>query len=484
MHCRACNYALWNLAARHCPECGTGFKPSEFEFTPGSVRYLCPVCSKAYYGTSPAGHLVPRSFSCVQCGTAIDMDEMVLTPAHGVSEDITRPIELPWLARDRRSPLVAALRTCLWALGRPTDVGRSLPGTGVLGRAWRFLILTQSAFWGAQIGAIVLLPLLVGGGATALGFALGWAIAILVFVGVTACIVVPLWGFLAHVILRGTGPTRAGTDLTLSTICFAGGANLPTIIPFVGYFLGPLWWIISAIVALRESQRVTLWRAALAILPVPIVTVGLIVAGYIGLVAWGVGMAGKAMAMRGMPGGAIVTASSPDEHAAAIHSTLCVLSAGTGRPAVDPLRAVVDGRIPLDYLLHPASKTAPETWYISGVPLQQLPFLTRDEHNLLTNRLAALPPSPAGALRLGDAVILTSPMTLYDGSTPGVWTVIVWPDPTLNPTEDPSWTIYVADSDGTAASFSMSEFDAALQTQNVVRQGLGLPAIPHPRTVK
>lgn len=31
MRCKTCNYRLWNLAGRTCPECGTGFRPSGFE---------------------------------------------------------------------------------------------------------------------------------------------------------------------------------------------------------------------------------------------------------------------------------------------------------------------------------------------------------------------------------------------------------------------------------------------------------------------
>ena len=63
MRCQNCNYTLWNLTTRECPECGTPFLPSAQDFQPNSVRFCCPGCDQDYYGTSPRGHLVPSAFS-------------------------------------------------------------------------------------------------------------------------------------------------------------------------------------------------------------------------------------------------------------------------------------------------------------------------------------------------------------------------------------------------------------------------------------
>ena len=71
MRCKQCDYRLWNLTARRCPECGTPFLPSEFEFVPNSVQFCCPHCGQAYYGTDAKGHLVPPAFTCGRCGAAI-----------------------------------------------------------------------------------------------------------------------------------------------------------------------------------------------------------------------------------------------------------------------------------------------------------------------------------------------------------------------------------------------------------------------------
>jgi hypothetical protein len=90
MRCQQCEYRLWNLTSRQCPECGTPFAPSEFDFAPNTVRFCCPHCDQDYYGTSASGHLVPDAFDCVRCHNFIRMDEMVMRPAEGVEEEDTR----------------------------------------------------------------------------------------------------------------------------------------------------------------------------------------------------------------------------------------------------------------------------------------------------------------------------------------------------------------------------------------------------------
>ena len=37
MFCKSCNYPLWNINTRQCPECGAPFKPSDFQFALNEV---------------------------------------------------------------------------------------------------------------------------------------------------------------------------------------------------------------------------------------------------------------------------------------------------------------------------------------------------------------------------------------------------------------------------------------------------------------
>src|SRR5205809_3624053 len=99
MHCKQCDYPLWGLRTRECPECGKPFGPSSYEFVANSVRFCCPHCEQSYYGTGARGHLVPPHFDCVSCQRHIHMHDMVLFPAHGLEEEQTAIEQMPWLNR-------------------------------------------------------------------------------------------------------------------------------------------------------------------------------------------------------------------------------------------------------------------------------------------------------------------------------------------------------------------------------------------------
>ncbi len=104
MRCKQCDYRLWNLRRRDCPECGSPFKPSDYEFVINSVRFCCPHCNQAYYGTGEFGHLVPIEFDCASCGTHIHMDETIVLPTENVREEQTQVDQNPWLDRRKRGP--------------------------------------------------------------------------------------------------------------------------------------------------------------------------------------------------------------------------------------------------------------------------------------------------------------------------------------------------------------------------------------------
>ena len=142
MRCRTCDYLLWNLRSRICPECGSGFRPSEFEFAPSSVQFCCPHCNQSYYGTGEKGRIVPRAFDCVTCEQRIDLDEMVLLPSVGLEEHQTRAERVPWLERRRLGVVKAWFSTVRGSMTHPTRMIRGAPGEGKSFQAWRFSINT------------------------------------------------------------------------------------------------------------------------------------------------------------------------------------------------------------------------------------------------------------------------------------------------------------------------------------------------------
>ena len=128
MRCKNCDYRLWNIRGRQCPECGTPFRPSEIEFTPNAVEFCCPHCDTAYYGTTHNGQLSPQQFDCVTCGQHIHTDEMVLRPAPGCADEETVKEGNPWLMRNHRGNVKAWFATVGWGLIQP---GRLLKATPV-----------------------------------------------------------------------------------------------------------------------------------------------------------------------------------------------------------------------------------------------------------------------------------------------------------------------------------------------------------------
>lgn len=134
MHCPQCQYSLWDLRQRRCPECGAGFRPSEFDFVPGAVRFACPGCEQVYYGTSARGHLRPAAFACVRCARQLKMDDMVLTPAPGAVSEPAARRAVPWEDRAALGRRRAFTRTLRWSLTRADLLARRLAETRSRGR--------------------------------------------------------------------------------------------------------------------------------------------------------------------------------------------------------------------------------------------------------------------------------------------------------------------------------------------------------------
>ncbi|MFH1419469.1 MAG: Yip1 family protein, partial [Planctomycetota bacterium] len=288
MRCRTCNYRLWNLESRRCPECGSPFLPSDFDFAPGSVQFCCPHCKQAYYATDPEGHLVPRDFDCVQCGNHIAMDEMILLPTEGLEEEQTDAPYHPWLDRRKVGRFKGWLSTIWLAMTGPGRLVQLAPKERSTGQAWWFALITNMLAMLAGFGPFLLIPFVFSmGGGPQIGFwrvvgalpKFGLVAVILVCAGL---LVIVVWGLLSHGLLRLTGPTSGPLSRTYEAICYSSGANIATGVPCLGYYFGWIWWCISAVFTLRATHKVSGGRAALAALLPP----GLLVASVFALYAY------------------------------------------------------------------------------------------------------------------------------------------------------------------------------------------------------
>ncbi len=297
MRCRQCDYPLWGLAARSCPECGTDFAPSQYELTPGAVRFLCPSCSQQYFGTTPEGHLEPRSFECVSCARTIDMDEMVLEPVAGwESRAVGAPA--PWVDPARKSTFTRLFATIGWSMITP---GRLIEGVPVESSAWRalgFALLANTLYTICAFGLMLVLMLATGGVNALPGLLLFMGIMV-----VAVMVLLMVWVCITHGLLVITGGAPGGFVRTLHAIAYSSGANVLTAVPCCmgSHMLGAVWWAIAAPIMVAYGHSLRGIRPVMCTLALPL----LVMVGFGGMIAWSVMGAAAPIAMPapGGPGG-------------------------------------------------------------------------------------------------------------------------------------------------------------------------------------
>lgn len=493
MRCKKCDYALWDLRTRECPECGTPFRPSEFEFVPMSVRFCCAACGQEYYGTGPKGHLAPPSFACVRCGAAAVMDEMVLLPARGVDEARTRAVVLPWLDPGMRGMLKRWLWTVGMSLGMPGRLAGAIPGDAKVGPAVGYAALTALAF-NLSAGVLVL-PLMfmgaaTGGAAGLLGIGLGMVLMLSVGLG-AVMLGIGLWSLAAHAILAHTGPKEGGLARTAACICYSSGANVLVAAPCLGMYFAPvswIWWAVVAAVMLRAAQRVSGVRAACAAVVPPLVAAVVLggVMGYMMFTGMRAGMAaaqGSAMAARG-PAAAQRVANGIRVYAVA---------SGGAAPA-HGLALLAEQHVFLPDLYAAGAPVGTADGLVDGVDVNRLAFLTPEARAGAVAAAAAAIGPGAPPHRIGDVVFVYGgiDVSLSSSADPGLWLVVWAPLPS-----SPAWgasapgpqgsvpgpKVTVATLGGQVVSFPASSLGAFLAEQNELRAAAGLPALPDPLTV-
>jgi len=486
MNCRTCEYPLWNLKSRACPECNAPFAPSQFTFRRHSIAFCCPHCDQPYFGTGEGGHLDPRAFTCTKCGQPLHEDEMVLRPGPGVAEERTRYRPVPWLDPGIRSFLVRLVQTSFWALFLPGRLGQRLP---VPERPLAAFGFAASAVLVMLIPALLLVAV-VGAFLPVGGFGPGLVAVTIVFgVVVWALIGLLPWAGLAHLALRMTGSNRGGFKRTLECLAYGVPACLPMAVPAVGLYLTPLaviYWTVVSTVMLRAGQRVSWGRAifAAAVFPV-LLAVGLGL--FIGLVV----MPAYRSAMATMA--AMQVAANPSQQAAAISSALHGhAGANAGAGPVHMSELLLSGAVTPPDLLSGQTFRTDARGSIGGINLMHAGGATTG-----AIRAAVAAARPAGEItahRLGDVVFTYHGIDLNAPVDPGLWTLVITTEPTpfsvaagrttvlapgSSPTARPA--LAAARADGAVEEIADADFGAALDAQNALRVSKGLAALPDPR---
>ena len=543
MNCRTCNYALWNLKSRSCPECNTPFSISSYKFLPNSVRFCCPDCSQAYYGTDVNGQLQPASFNCVKCSRPLSTDEMVVLPAVGVSEAKTRLNVLPWLDKHNRGFFGRWFGTIGMAVGNPATLARSIVDDARCLPATTFAGLTVLASVFVSGVPVIVFPAFVGFAAAATpGGGGGQMFQMLATLGVGGIFVplvfiamLVLWVATCHGLLKLTGQTR-GFGLTWCCTCYSSGVFVLAAIPCMGIWLSPLvllWWAIVLAVVVCKAHGVSWWRGTLAAVVPPVavmvllsVSTWLLVVGPLRTTMAGAGVAMatpiQAAAAQGLGPALLQYAAGMNGNAADGRGprhgaellaegllTAADVFVGTGGVAVPPNAggpaASVSSTIP------PADST------IAGVDVLLLAGMNSEDQAEALDQLAATLPIGTIAHRLGDVVftyhgIDLSPEGTDDGE---LWLAVVVNDsdiiiqrymegiqvnpPGTTPTArripnnmfGPGIMLYTAIKlDGATITFESNAdktmsatFKDALDKQNELRAAANLAPLPDPATV-
>lgn len=489
MRCKSCNYALWRLKARTCPECGAPFKPSEHLFEPNSVRFRCPHCTQEYYGTDPNGLLTPREFDCVRCNAHIHMDEMVLEPAAGLSDEISQRSN-PWLDPRKMGRFSRWMKTVGMSLTRPTELMRGTP-RGRSGAAIWFALRSNLTYSLVGTSSIALMGLVLGlgmgaaaggraGGGAGVSMIVGLVVGVaggLLATAIALVVLLGLWTMATHAILRLTGPVAGNLSDTGECLCYASGANVLAAIPCLGFYASAVSWIwpaISGALMLCERQKVSGLRAGFAAVLPPMAFASAAVGLFIWFVVWSMGNAAN---MR--------LGLSPLATATSINMARARAASDGMDASMHAAYLVTDNNLMAFDLVPHSGENLLERPVVDQYTLNDLELDTalpykedQARRTAVANAFRQAVPDSAPAYRLGDVVFIKD---TGDKLSAGLrWSAVVVPEGGLTRIEH---SIVVVDQFGGTKSYPLPTFQRQLGLENAARVAAGLAPIPDPATI-
>jgi hypothetical protein len=179
----------------------------------------------------------------------------------------------PWEERRRHGFFAALWLTWRDSVFKPIPFFRTLPPRSGLGPAIGYALLMFALALTFNIYWDVLRTALLGGGEEGLAVTiLSGLIALFINVLLLVVYLVLLFLFVAllHIGLLMTGSGRMGYEGTFRSVAYSSGPAAFAIFPFFGLILSLVWGTVIVFIAVREVQRTTNGRVAIAFL-VPLV---------------------------------------------------------------------------------------------------------------------------------------------------------------------------------------------------------------------
>jgi len=402
------------------------------------------------------------------------MDEMVLRPAVGIAEEQATPQPAPWLERRKLGFLRAWLRTVGQALVHPTRLIESVPaGSSATTAAW-FAFMTMLPAYVVCLVPFGLMGLGMaaasgGGGPPWIAMVMGMAIlGVLCAAGMILWLL--LWWGVTHGVLYVVARPAAGPRRTFQALCYSAGANATTAAPCLGMYVGPIWWLVSAVVMVARGHKVSAVRAALAVLALPVLSVVAAVGFEIVLLGWLI-----PMSVRSSVPGVVGSSTAPY----GIQNELCSYAyAHDGKGPTHALVLVERGRLRADDFFYTRGIPGNTRSLVPGTTVGAFrAFSPAERAAIVEATVQALPPSPVIHC-VGDYIFTYHGIDLKDPLLDGrLWFFVVVPGRSEAVPDAPT-VIYVGFANGALEEWDVADLPMRLLAQNRIRAKCGLPPLP------
>ncbi|MCI0364587.1 MAG: YIP1 family protein [Phycisphaerales bacterium] len=416
------------------------------------------------------------------------MDEMVLLPAEGITEQQTTVDRMPWLERGERGVIRSWFATIKWAMVQPNRLIRATPENSSIGGAWAYAVLTGFAFLAIGLflpSVFAQLPLIGMPGGLMRFSLMGIGLSVIA-TGVGFALLIYLWALSAHGLLRITGGGVRSFARTSHAIFYSAGAGILIAVPCCGPWLGWIWWAVSATNMVKEAHRIHGGRAAFAVLALPTVCAIALPLGYWALIMFiMLGMRGGGMF--GGPGAAWTPQNMP---VTTLSSSLMQYSfQNSGIGPQHAIELMLAGNLqgwgaggPTPPFCYPGTQTTAASIPVNAGTLQSFQALPRTKQLGEIQQVLNATPANVIAHRFGDYVFT------YHGATintmdPTLWMVVMLPDPAVNPAPAPGDAVHIGLGNYSVTSTTFGQLPALVQAQNQYRATLGLPPLPDLSTV-
>ena len=285
MHCRGCNYELWNLPPGDCPECGKAWRFEDFQFRREFVQFLCPHCDLSYSGAYIASLASPHAFTCTGCQSAIELGQMCARPAEGTDGSQAMQQEFVWSDRRQVGRWRAFWRVIGYSLGTPSRIGNTMTQKRNLrGALWfSFLCLISTTLNLILFFLIGFLMATFRGSRGPSPFAsatMFTTVLVLLVFSVAVMLAHQLfflvWGLITHALIRMTGRSRRPLGHTLSATQYCAGTFIICAVPICGFsfsLISLVWMTVAMVSALAALHKISRWRTAFAVLAPPVVMI-------------------------------------------------------------------------------------------------------------------------------------------------------------------------------------------------------------------